>query len=60
VKRRRKLMKDDAVVKTEEWELFYPPTTEIVRRGSNPAGALPEGPMPSPLRDPAPQLRIVQ
>ncbi|MCB9702464.1 MAG: VanW family protein [Myxococcales bacterium] len=47
-------------LKTEEWELYYPPTTEIVRRGSNPAGELPEGAPPPKLRDPAHSLRIVK
>lgn len=60
VVRRRKLIADEAVVRTEEWELNYPPTTQIVRRGSSPNGAPAAAPPPPPLRDPAAQLRIVQ
>lgn len=60
VVRSRKLYKERDVVKTESWDLFYPPTTEIVRRGTNPRGARPDGKKLPPLRDPARELRIVQ
>lgn len=60
VTRKRLLYRGDDVVDTESWDLNYPPTTEIIRRGTNPNGALPEGKTPAKLRDPAPQLRIVQ
>ncbi len=48
------------MAKTESWDLFYPPTTEIVRRGTNPRGERPEAKKLQPLRDPARELRIVQ
>ena len=60
IERRRKLYQGGEVVATETWELSYPPTTEILRRGTNPAGEVPESKPATPLRDPAPQLRIVQ
>ncbi|MEZ4383168.1 MAG: VanW family protein [Nannocystaceae bacterium] len=60
VTRRRILYKGDDVVGEEDWELTYPPTTEIIRRGTNPAGELPDDKPPAKLRDPAPQLRITQ
>jgi vancomycin resistance protein YoaR len=60
VVRTRKLYQGDDVARTESWDLFYPPTTEIVRRGSNPHGTRPDGKKLPPLRDPARELRIVQ
>ncbi|MEM7154844.1 MAG: VanW family protein [Myxococcota bacterium] len=60
LKRIRKLYQGGEVVKTEDWDLHYPPTTEILRRGTNPAGDVPEAKTLPPLRDPAPALRIVQ
>ncbi|MCA9663322.1 MAG: VanW family protein, partial [Myxococcales bacterium] len=60
VTRRRILYKGDDVVGEEDWELTYPPTTEIIRRGTNPTGELPDDKPPPKLRDPAPQLRITQ
>lgn len=60
LERTRKLYEGGEVVKEETWELFYPPTTEILRRGTNPAGEVPETKKAPPLRDPAPTLRIVQ
>jgi len=60
VKRSRLMYRGDDVVNTETWDLNYPPTTEIIRRGTNPNGAQPDGKAPAKLRDPAPQLRIVQ
>lgn len=60
VVRSRKLYKDREVVKNESWDLFYPPTTEIVRRGTNPRGTRPDAKRLPPLRDPARELRIVQ
>ncbi|PCC66809.1 Vancomycin resistance protein YoaR, contains peptidoglycan-binding and VanW domains [Nannocystis exedens] len=60
VVRTRKLYKDGQVAKTESWDLFYPPTTEILRRGTNPRGERPEPKKLPPLRDPARELRLVQ
>ena len=60
VVRTRKLYQAGQVAKTESWDLFYPPTSEIVRRGTNPRGERPEGKKLQPLRDPARELRIVQ
>lgn len=60
IKRIRKLYQGGEVVKTEDWEVRYPPTTEILRRGTNPSGELPETKKAPPLRDPAAALRIVQ
>jgi vancomycin resistance protein YoaR len=60
LKRYRKLLQGGAVVKTEEWKLEYPSTTEIHKRGTNPTGELPEDkPLPM-LREPAPSLKITQ
>jgi hypothetical protein len=60
ISRKRKLYQGGSLLETETWSLYYPPTSEIVRRGSNPAGA-PAEPKPAPnLRDPAPSLRIMQ
>ncbi len=60
VTRRRLLYRGDDVIDTQTWELNYPPTMEIIRRGTNANGSLPDGKTPPKLRDPAPQLRIVQ
>lgn len=60
VVRTRKLMRGDQVVDTQSWDLFYPPTSHIVRRGTNPRGAWPESKPLPPLRDPARELRVVQ
>ena len=60
VVRTRKLYKDGALVDTQAWDLFYPPTTHIVRRGTNPRGEWPEKKALPPLRDPARELRVVQ
>ncbi len=60
VVRTRKLFKAGEVVDTQSWDLFYPPTTHIVRRGNNPRGEWPESKALPPLRDPARELRIVQ
>jgi len=60
VVRSRKLYKAGELVDTQSWDLFYPPTTHIVRRGSNPRGEWPEKKALPPLRDPARELRIVQ
>jgi vancomycin resistance protein YoaR len=60
VKRTRKIYQAGDLVREESRELSYPPTSEIVRHGTNPAGAEPENKPTSPLRDPAPNLRIVQ
>ncbi|MBZ5715007.1 VanW family protein [Nannocystis pusilla] len=60
VVRTRKLYQAGEVARTESWDLFYPPTTEIVRRGTNPRGERPDAKKLQPLRDPARELRIVQ
>jgi vancomycin resistance protein YoaR len=60
VVRSRKLYKAGELVDTQSWDLFYPPTTHIVRRGSNPRGEWPEKKAQPPLRDPARELRVVQ
>jgi hypothetical protein len=60
VKRIRKLYSAGEVVKSEDWSLNYPPTTEILRRGTNPEGEIPEAKTRAPLRDPAAKLRVVQ
>lgn len=60
IKRIRKLYQGGEVVKTEDWEVSYPPTTEILRRGTNPSGEVPETKKAPQLRDPAGSLRIVQ
>jgi vancomycin resistance protein YoaR len=60
MKRHRKLLQGGAVVRSEEWKLEYPSTTEIHKRGTNPSGELPEDkPLPT-LREPAPNLKITQ
>lgn len=60
VKRTRKIYQAGDLVREDVGELSYPSTTEILKRGTSPSGAMPETkPMP-PLRDPAPHLRIVQ
>ena len=56
VKRRRTLLQGDEEVANEEWRLEYPATTEIVRRGTNPAGERPEAKKLPPLRDPEAHL----
>ena len=48
------------VVDEQTWELRYPPTTEIVRRGTNPNGETPKEKVRPPLRNPAAHLRVVQ
>ncbi len=48
VVRTRKLFQAGQVAKTESWDLFYPPTTEILRRGTNPRGERPEAKNCSP------------
>ena len=60
VRRHRKFYQGGEVVKKENWELTYPPTTEIVRRGMNPEGEEPKPKKVAALRDPAAALRIVQ
>ncbi|MBV1858308.1 MAG: VanW family protein [Nannocystaceae bacterium] len=60
LKRKRKFLQAGEVVKTEDWDLRYPATTEIIRRGTNPAGELPEKKKLPGLRDPDPTLKIVQ
>lgn len=58
--RKRILSQGGSVVETETSNLYYPPTTEIVHRGTNPTGALPEQQSLPKLRDPQPSLEIRQ
>jgi vancomycin resistance protein YoaR len=58
--RKRILSQGGSVVETETSKLYYPPTTEIVHRGTNPTGALPEQQALHKLRDPQPSLKIQQ
>jgi vancomycin resistance protein YoaR len=60
MQRRRKFYEGGELVETQTAELSYPPTTEILRRGTNAAGELPEKKKRIPLRDPAAQLRMMQ
>jgi vancomycin resistance protein YoaR len=60
VKRTRKIYQAGDLLREESRELTYPPTTEIVRHGTSPNGVVPESKPHTPLRDPAPHLRIVQ
>lgn len=60
VKRFRQFIQGGDVVKDETWELTYPPTTEIVRRGTSASGKPAEKKTLPALRDPAPHLKIVQ
>ncbi len=60
VMRVRKFYQAGEVVKEEDWRVAYPPTREIVRRGTNAAGRVPEEKTRIPLRDPAKKLRIMQ
>ena len=60
VVRTRKLYRAGEQVDTQSWDLLYPPTTHIVRRGNNPRGEWPDSKPLPPLRDPARELRIVQ
>lgn len=60
LERRRKLYQAGKLVGEESWELWYPPTTEIKRRGTSPTGEMPPEEQLPPLRDPAPSLRMMQ
>lgn len=60
LERVRKLYQGGEVVATEVAELEYPPTREIIRRGTNPSGELPEHKQLPALRDPAASMRIMQ
>ena len=60
VTRIRKKYRGGELVGTESWPVHYRSTTEIIRRGTNPAGQVPEPKKRPPLRDPASALRIVQ
>ena len=60
LKRYRKFLQGGVVMKTEERELNYPPTTEIFKRGTNPAGEVPEKKQLPKLREPSPNLKITQ
>ena len=55
-----RIMQGGEVKNEEEWKLEYPPTTEILKRGTNPSGEVPEDKKLPPLRDPAPHLEITQ
>lgn len=58
--RERKFYAAGDEVKNESWTLRYPPTTEILRRGTNPGGREPKPGSRAPLRDPAASMRITQ
>jgi len=60
LERKRQRAAGGEVVDEQVWELRYPPTTEIIRRGTNPNGESPEQKPKAALRDPAAHLRIVQ
>lgn len=60
VTRRRKVYQAGELLRDEPETLSYPSTTEIVRRGTNPAGTTPEAKVLAPLRDPSAHLRIMQ
>lgn len=60
VKRFRQFIQGGDVVKDETWELTYPPTSEIVRRGTSASGKPSEKKTLPALRDPAAHLKIVQ
>jgi hypothetical protein len=60
LERVRKLYRGGEVVREELSEIEYPPTREIIRIGTNPAGVLPEPKPLSALRDPAASMRIMQ
>jgi vancomycin resistance protein YoaR len=60
LERRRKFYQAGELTRTEKVELSYPPTTEILRRGTSPSGEVPEKKKRIPLRDPAAQLRLMQ
>ncbi len=60
LERLRKLYQAGKLVDEQRWELNYPSTTQIVRRGTSPSGQLPEDKPRPALRDPAPKLRLVQ
>lgn len=60
LQRVRKLYRGGEVEREDQWELAYPPTREIIRVGTNPAGEpAPEKSLP-PLRDPAASMRLMQ
>lgn len=58
--RTRHLMQAGEVIKSEKWQLNYPATTQIMRRGTNPVGAEAESKSRPALRDPPGHLKIVQ
>jgi len=60
VTRTRKVYQAGELLREEPETLSYPPTSEIVRHGTNPSGAEPESKVLAPLRDPSAHLRIVQ
>ncbi len=60
LERVRKLYSGGEVVATEVAELTYPPTREIIRRGTNPSGEMPERKPLAALRDPVASMRLMQ
>jgi len=60
VTRTRKVYQAGELLREEPETLSYPPTSEIVRHGTNPSGAEQESKVLAPLRDPSAHLRIVQ
>ncbi len=60
IERTRRIFRGDEVVREETRTLVYPPTTEILRRGTNPAGVLPKPRSLPPLKEPTRDLRIEQ
>lgn len=60
LERVRKLYAGGEVVDEHSWDLTYPATREIIRVGTNPAGAEPEKKSLAALRDPAASMRIMQ
>lgn len=60
LERVRKRYEGGEVVGEESWDLTYPPTREIIRVGTNPAGVVPESKQLPALRDPQASMRIMQ
>ncbi len=60
LKRTRRLLQGGEEVRVESWDLNYPPTTEIRRRGISPTGEIPKSRPRPTLRDPSKDLRVVQ
>ncbi len=58
--KRRRVVRDGEVVRTDTWKVDYPATTEIVQRGTNPNGTMPPPQHFPPVREPVPHLRVTQ